>query len=166
MTERAQPTFADFLKKFPETELPVTLGEDSHHAYSLTNDPLPEAMIQAFIHPVEEAIDVDDMTEYVACFALATTKTYHAIVYWKAELLNYQYRLLTFDKKGTLIDQRVIAGTAYHGDEMTQSVAVIKEDRQIYIVSGQGQLDGENYSAAGSTANRFQLSTNGKIVEL
>ncbi|RME98851.1 MAG: hypothetical protein D6772_08490 [Bacteroidetes bacterium] len=166
MAKRVAPTFNDFLKKFPEMELPITLGEDSHHAFSQANDPLPEAMIQDFIHPLEDAIDVDGMTEYVACFALPKTAAYRAIVYWKAELLNYQYRIVTFNKKGELIDQKVIAGTTYQGDEVTQSAAVIKEDRQIYIVSGQGQLSGGNYDAAGSTVNRFQLSSSGKIVEL
>lgn len=166
MAKAAAPTFKEFLQRFPAATLPVTLGEDTHHTYSSTNKPLSEEMVHQFIWPLEQTDVLDDVTEFIACFSLEATKEYIAIVYWKAELLNYQYRLATFDKKGSLIDQKVIAGTAYIGDEVTQSAAVINEDRQVYMVSGQGQMDARNYSAATSTANRLQIGTNGKIVEL
>lgn len=159
------PTFKDFLSKFPKIELPTTLGEDTHHTFSQQNDPLPAQIIDTFIMPIEEE-EPDPMTEYIACFKLPMPKGFHAIVYWKAGLLNYQYKLVTFDTKGNKLDEKVIAGTTVQNDEITQSVAIIKEDLQIYIVSGQNQIDIEEYNASNSTANLFQLSTNGKVVEL
>ena len=160
------PTFKDFLSKFPFIELPTTLGEETHHIFSKENDPIPAQIIDTFILPIEGDLDGDPMTEYIACFQLPIPKGFHAIVYWKAELLNYQYKLITFDTKGNNVDEKVIAGSTYHNDEVTHSVAIIKEDLQIYIVSGQSQIEIEDYSGANSTANRYQISTNGKVVEL
>ncbi len=159
------PTFTDFLGRFPLIELPTTLGEESHHIFSSENDPIPIQIIDTFILPIENE-ESNPLTEYIACFQLPMPQGFHAIVYWKAELLNYQYKLVTFDTKGNKVDERVIAGTTYLDDELTQSVAIIKEDLQIYVVSGQSQIELEEYKASSSTANRFQLSTNGKIVEL
>ncbi len=160
-----QPEFVHFLERFPTLDLPITLGEESHLTFSRENKPLPGAMIDAFLLPLEGEVP-DDMTEFVPCFQLPGTKGYAAIVYWKAELLNYQYKVVTFDPKGNFIDQKVIAGTYFDGEEMTQSMATLTDELQIYIVSGQGQVFLDDYSAATSTANRFQLAGNGKIVEL
>lgn len=159
------PTFTDFLKRFPLIELPTTLGEETHHIFSTQNDPIPIQIIDTFILPIEGE-ESDPLTEFIACFQLPMPEGFYAIVYWKAELLNYQYKLVTFDTKGNRVDERVIAGTTFINDELTQAAAIIKEDLQIYIVSGQSQLAVEEYKASTSTANRFQLSTNGKIVEL
>ena len=164
-TPPAQPDFAALLQVFPPVELPFTLGEDTHHLFSRENDPIPAAVIAEYILPLE-GDEEDDVTEYVACFALPTPKAYHALVYWKAGLLNYRYKLVTYDAKGKLIAEKVIAGTTYTGDELTQTMAVIQEDLMIYLVSGQSQFIREDYTAANSTANRLQLTAEGKIVEL
>lgn len=159
------PTFKDFLSRFPVIEFPVTLGAETHFVFSKENDPIPAQIIDTFILPIENE-EEDAMTEYIACFRLPMPKDYHGIVYWKASLLNYEYKLVCFDTKGNKTDAKVIAGTVYHGDEVTQSVAVIKEDLQIYIVSGQGQIAIDTFNASSSTTNLFQVSTNGKVVEL
>lgn len=159
------PTFKDFLSRFPSIELPITLGEETHHVFSKENDPIPTQIIDTFILPIEDG-EEDAMTEYIACFKLPMPEGFHGIVYWKAGLLNYQYKLVCFDTKGNKTSEKVIAGTAYHGDEVTHSVAIIKEDLQIYIVSGQSQIAIEEANASNSTANLFQVSTNGKVVEL
>ena len=165
-TKTERPSFEQFLSYFPAVGLPFTLGEDTHHLFSTENKPLPGVVIGTFILPIEGEEESDEMTEFIACFQLPNTGNFHAVVYWRAELLNYQYRLVTFDTKGNLIDQKVIAGTTYDGADLTQTMAVIQEDLLIYLVSGQSQVVVEDYAAATSTANRLQLSDEGKIVEL
>ena len=167
MAKTADPKvdFVQFLTRFPLIELPTVLGEDTHLIFSKENEPLTGPMIEEYILPLEG--EVDEMTEFIPCFSIPGTKTFAAVVYWKAGLLNYQYKLLTFDEKGNFIDQKVIAGTYFNGQEMTQSMATFTEDLQVYIVSGQSQIElADDYKAATSTANRLQLASNGKIVEL
>ena len=52
-------SFSHFLEKFPEVELPITLAEEAHHAFSQKNEPLPPLMIEQFILPLEEQ-GIDD----------------------------------------------------------------------------------------------------------
>ncbi len=165
-TKPEQPSFQQFLDFFPAVALPFTLGEDTHLLFSKENDPLPATAIRSYIFPIEGEEEIDEMTEYIACFQLPSTNKFHAVVYWRASLLNYQYRLVCFDTKGNLIAEKVIAGTTYDGADLTQTMAVIQENLQIYLVSGQSQVTVEDYAAANSTANRLQISDEGKIVEL
>lgn len=158
-------SFKHFVEKFPEVEFPITLGEDTHHTFSMKNDPIPPLMIEQFIIPLEDE-EVDEFTEFVACFRMPAQKEYQAIVYWKAGLMNYQYMLATFGKDEKLIDKRVIGGTYYDGEQLTQSVATVKEDGQVIIASGQGDPDAEAFEAASTTAYRVQIGTKGKIVNL
>ncbi len=159
-------SFSHFVDQFPEIELPFTLGEETHLLFSRENKPLPELMIEQHILPFETE-ERDEFTEYVPCFRLPKTEGYVGLVYWRAGLLNYQYVLLTLNRKEEmLIDRRVLAGTFYDGEELTQSAATMTEERIIYIVSGQNQLGVGEYQAAQSTATRLQVTEQGKIVEL
>ncbi len=168
MAERlAHIDFEHLLDFFPLIELPATIGEDTHEAFSQNNEPLPVRVIAQFIQPTEPDEIDESVTEYVACFALPPADHYAGIVYWRAGLLDYQYVLLTLDPRTEeMIDRRVIAGTTVVDGELVQSSCAISEDLLIYIVSGQGSLEGYDYSAARSTANRFQVTERGKIVEL
>ena len=78
--------------------------------------------------------------------------------------MNYQYVLVTFTKKGILIDKRVIAGTFSDGEVLTQSVATIDEDWAIQVVSGQGKADETRYNASSSTAYQLELLPEGRII--
>lgn len=159
-------SFEQFLEYFPSIELPVTLGERTHHLFSRQNDPLPPQVIEQYLLPIEEDTP-DELTEFVPGFRVRGKQGFVGLVYWKAGLLNYQYRLVTFHLKSEqFIAQRVLAGLYYDGLELTQSVATITPELQIYVVSGQQQSGIENYQAGGSTAQRFQISSTGKIVEL
>jgi len=127
---------------------------------------LPGAVIADYILPIEGIAETDETTEYIACFHLPMPEGFHAIVYWTAGLLNYSYKLVTFDYKGNVIDEKIIAGTTFDGNELTQSMAVIKEDLLIYLVSGQSQVALDDYAAGTSTASRYQVTDEGKVVEL
>ncbi len=155
--------FISFLEQFPLVEPPVILGEESHHAFSKANLPLPAVLIDRYIIPLEDEMP-DETTEFVACFRLNGLKDIHALVYWKASLLNYQYQLVTFDKKGNPLQKRVIAGTFYEGDKLTQSVASIDEDWIISVASGQSQIQASDFSATESTAYQLELLPDGNII--
>lgn len=157
----------DFLGRFPEIELPITISQDTINDISKASKPLPPEMIAEYLVPLEEGQVNDEYTEFVACFQLPSPPNFTALVYWRADLLQYHYVLVTLEKKtGTLIDRRVIAGTTFVEGELTQSSAAIQEELTIYVVSGQGSADEYDYKASGSTATRLQLSEEGKIMEL
>ncbi|MCB0592773.1 MAG: hypothetical protein H6557_11415 [Lewinellaceae bacterium] len=158
-------SFSHFLEKFPVVELPITLAEEAHHAFSLKNDPLPALMIEQFILPLEVR-EVDDYTEFIPCMRIPDTQEFHAIIYWRAGLLNYQYTLACFTKKGELIDKRVIAGTFSDGQALTASVATIDEDWIISVVSGEAGAGQKLYDPSSSTAYQLELLPEGRIVNV
>ena len=163
----AEPTFADFLAKFPELDLPLTFSEDTVRTISRETPPLSEDLSQRFLVPIEPG-RTDELTEFVACLRLPAAEAYVGIVYWRADLLQYHYTLATFHTENhELIDRRVIAGTSYDGAELTQTSAILKPELTIYQVSGQSEAATNfDYQASSSTARRFQLAPSGKILEL
>ena len=157
----------DFLDRFPLIELPITISQDTINDISKASKPLPPEMISEYLIPLEEGLVNDEYTEFVACFQLPLQQDFIGLVYWRADLLQYHYVLVTLDKKtGAAIDRRVIAGTTYVEGELTQSSAAIQEELTIYVVSGQGSVEDYSFRASGSTASRLQISEQGKIMEL
>jgi len=160
-----EPTLFDhFLSFFPEVTLPITLADETHHDFSAHNEPIPQELIDLFLVPHEP--DHDEHTEYIACIRIPQTYQFHAIVYWKAGLLSYQYFLATFTEQGELIQKRALAGTYAADGKMTQSVATIDEDWIIYVVSGQLGAGQTSYEAASSTAYKLELLPEGQIIYL
>lgn len=127
--------FDHFLKKFPEIDLPATLGETTHHQFSLQNEPLNQVMIDQYI-ALYDPIEPDEFTEYIACFRFPKTKEFYALVFWRAGLMDYRYVLATYNKRGEMIQQRVIAGSFSDGKKIIQSVANISEDWTIGVATG------------------------------
>ena len=154
--------FARYLEFFPEIELPVVLSPDAHHDFSQANEALPGALLEEFVLPFEPQ-EADELTEYVPCFRIPKTEQFHALVLWRAGLLDYQYILMTYTQQAELIDRRVIAGTYYDGKLLTQSVATFDEDGSIYIVSGQNKADVDIYDAATSRSYELELLPDGTI---
>ncbi len=168
-TEYKKPphiSFRQFLEKFPEVALPVTLSEETAHVFSRENDPLPGLMVQQFILTPEEQNAPDDMTEFVPCFRIPQTHTFHAVVYWKGALMDHQFVMLTFTEDGRPIDRRVLAGLYSDGKEIVQSIAHLEEDWTIYIVTGkQKATDRFGAQASKNTAREFELLPEGQIIE-
>ncbi|MCF8246223.1 MAG: hypothetical protein K9J37_05435 [Saprospiraceae bacterium] len=157
-------TFNQFIQIFPEEKLPISITEESASDYSLQNIAMPQKAIDEFLLEIDP--DVDEMTEFVPGFRIAGLKDIHAIVYWKAGLLNYQYILATFEKSGKLIDSHVIAGTVSDGLSIIRTVARIDEDMTIYMVSGMAEGSDEDYDASQSTAREMELLPDGRMIEL
>ncbi|MCB0653778.1 MAG: hypothetical protein KDC85_21050 [Saprospiraceae bacterium] len=154
--------FTEFIGIFPEIELPVSLTEEARHLFSLKNKPIPDELIDSFILPHDDE-PVDEFTEFMACFRIPGTGAFHALVYWRAGLLNYQFHLITFDKKGEFIDKRVIAGTYSDGETVTQSIATIGDNLKIIIASGQSAVSEDLFEAATSTTYILEILLDGGI---
>ena len=156
---RINTAFADFVNKFPIVELPVMLGEDTHHVFSAENDPLTDEMIQIFIES-----DYDEMTEFVPCFSLNDTEHFIALVWWKAGLLNYEYTLATFNERGEAIDRKVIAYTRVAQGLVSRAVTTINEEHEIIIAEGSSS-DGNDLFDPTTAKTRFlELMNDGSIV--
>ena len=155
--------FDQFLEEFPVLPLPVTLSEEAAHSFSRENDVLHSLMIEQYILPMEG--EADEYTEFVPCFRFPKTENFHAIVYWKAGLLEYDFVLATFTLAGALIDRRILAGTFVQGDTVTQSVATIDEDWVITVVTGQARSGkGSFYDASTSKVSSLEVLPNGTII--
>ncbi len=163
MTKKLKATFKDFLKKFPEVTLPITLTEESHHEFSRTNDPLTADMVARFISPLETE-ETDEFTEYIPCFSIPNTFDFYAIVYWKAGLMNYEYIMVTFDKKEVSINKKIIAGTKVEGDQLQRTVATIEDDWIIYCVRGVAPVNEPIYDSSTSESLHLELLASGEIV--
>lgn len=157
-------SFDSFVQKFPEIKPPVTLTDDQAVEYSRSNPPLPAKMIAEHLLPYEK--EADELTEFVGCFRIPNVKDFHAIVYWRGGLMEYQYILASFTKGGKLIDRRVLAGMASDGTNVVRSVAQIDADNSITIMSGFQPGDEILYEAASSTSIDLELLPDGKIIEL
>lgn len=157
--------FEQFVELFPEIELPVTLGEETHLVFSKKNKPLHPLVIQEFIQPLEEKA-IGEMTEIIVGFRLPKTKHFHALVYWRADLMSYQYIIATLNVFGELIDKRTIAGTYSDGFQLTQSAATISDKYIIYVASGQSEVDLAEYEAASTAVQRIKINGDGSLTDL
>ncbi len=158
-------SFSQFLDYFPEVALPISLTDESSRDFSRHNDPLPQPVIDRFIRPLEQ--DWDELTEVVPCFRIPDTYGFYAIIYWRADLMRYQYVIATFTKEGELIGRQVIAGTISDGDTLVNSVAVIEEDWEILVLTGKTSAEGAaRYEARSSMTTKLELLPDGRIVNL
>jgi hypothetical protein len=156
-------SFADFVSRFPMVSMPVTLGEDTHHVFTTENEPLPAGMVAQFITPVEGAAPDEEFTEYTPCFVIEDTGSFIALVWWKAELLNYEYHLATFDTKGTLFDHKVIAFTRVQDGQVTRAVAIIDEEWEIHMAEGTSADGNTTFNPGQTRSYGFEINKNGMI---
>lgn len=152
--------FAQFIEKFPVIELPLTLRDDSSHDFK-DNPPLSDTLIDAYISRYETA-EIDEFTEYMACFQLPKKPHFQAIVYWKAALLTYDFILATYNKEGNMLDKKVISGVKVVENDVKLSIAVINIDFSINIAEGL-ETRGGDFNADATKARRFQILENGLI---
>ncbi|GLR16985.1 hypothetical protein [Portibacter lacus] len=160
---RNKPSFSQFLDFFPPVELPVNLTDDSLIIFSKENKALPVVLLQEFILEHDQS-ETDEFTEYVPCFQIPNTENFYAVVYWKAQLLTYEYRLITFDLQGNFITGKVIGGTLTNGNTVIKTVANIDEDWIIHIASGEDDVRNPNYNAENTKAYTMELLSTGDII--
>jgi hypothetical protein len=154
--------FADFLQYFPETQLPITLREDTYQELSADIPPLPVAMIEYFI--LAEDDEDDGMTEYIPCFRLPEFEHFVGLVYWKASLMKYEYILKTYTKDGVgVIDSYPIAGTTVEGAKLVQSLAMLAADNTIYIATGAMGDDDMDFDVSKNKTNTIEINEDGTL---
>ena len=158
-------SFSQFLKHFPVIELPITLTSDTHHLFSRENIPLSEKMIKTFIQEIDYA-PATEFTEYIACFQLPENEHYYGIVFWRADLMEYEYILATFDKKGVVIAKKIIAGTKSNGKSLLKRIATIDEDLIILVAEGEGLLEDKLYQAESSKTYHLEILPTGDVMEM
>jgi hypothetical protein len=137
--------FPGFLAYFPELTLPASLLPDLSVIPSDT-PPVPGAMIDTYILPFEASEQDDEYTEYVPYGRLAGPKDFHAVVYWKAGVLRYEFILATYSPSGDPLSHAIIGGLRYEDEGALHSVSVIHDDLRITIAEGlleDGALVGE-----------------------
>lgn len=163
--EYIEISFDNFLSLFPEVELPVSLTSESQRLIAEVQQPLNDKWVVRFL--LGDGEWIDDYTEYMPCFRIPKTLTFHAVVYWEATLLGNAYHLVTFDRAGKVIDKCVLAGTKYEENELIQTVCTIRPDWSISQI--QGRVDAHKGNAL--PLNRddqaiLRLTTEGEIIEL
>lgn len=156
-------TFSQFLDFFPIVDLPVLLSDESLIVFSKENLILPIPFIEQFISKYDLS-EIDEFTEYIPCFRIPETENFHGIVYWKAQLMNYEYHLLTFDQHGNFITGKVIGGMISNGTSLIKTVATIDEDWVIHIVAGENSAGNSNYVPSNSKAYSMELLATGDII--
>ncbi len=161
MKANKAPTFDDLLSFFPSIEPPITLSAESIQEISKMNKVFPPVILEEFVARWET--EIDEFTEFVPCVTLSETENYIALIYWKAGLLKHQYILVTLDPRtGTIIGQKVIAGTISDGNTVLSSVAKIEEDLSIHIMVG--QADEDQFEPLSSQAMYMEIMQNGDII--
>ena len=151
----------EFLSFFPEVELPVTLSEETIDIFSKNNKVLPQEAIVKYIGAWEEI--EGDTTEYVPCLMLPHEDDFTAIVYWRGALMQYDYFLVTLDKKGDLIARKSIASTKVEGELIKRSVASIDNDLIIHIIAG-ASYENLDYDPEQSQAFNMEVMSTGDIL--
>lgn len=156
-------TFKEFLEIFPEASFPAVISKDSIIEFSRNNVALPVIAIAKYINEWDP--DPSEFVEYIPCFKFKLEKDFIALVYYKAELLKYEYFLVILDKKGTLISRKVIAGLISDGTNTIQSAATITEDFSIHI-AGASNADTHLFDGNDSKQIYMEILANGQIVSI
>lgn len=156
-------TYKEFIKIFPKATLPAVISKDSIIDFSRNNVALPPSAIDQFINKWDP--DESEFVEYIPCFKFKIDKDITALIYYKAELLKYEYFLVTLDKKGELIAKKVIAGLISDGTKTVQSAATITEDFSVHIA---GAITEESHLFDGNDSKQIymEIHPNGKIVSI
>jgi hypothetical protein len=153
----------DWLGRLPLVEAPVTLGEETHHAFTENSLPLPQLLTDAFILPYEKDAGMDEFTEYIPCFRLEHSGSHHVCVYWRANLMTYVYFLATFDSEGRQIDRALIAGTYMLDGLLAQRVAHISKEFLVVSAEGRATPGQRDFDLSGSVRTIIQISETGKL---
>jgi len=152
--------FAEFIDFFPPLEPPFSLLPDiSQIPY--TPVPLPSVLLDAFILPFEGE-ETDEFTEYIPYARIAGKHDYHALVYWKAGVMQYEFILATYSKDGKLLSHAIIGGIRSDDNGILHSVAVINKDMSITIAEGVA-AENDNYDLDQTNTYQMSIQPTGQI---
>ncbi len=160
MIDEHLDVFGQYLDFFPDVEFPVVLSSEYMQIFSKENKPLPEHLTLKFMNQGSEAEGND--LEYIACFKFPPQKNFHAVIFLKIDIMNYQYILQTFDAKGVEIDRKKIAGMEVVENELKENVALIDEDLIILNMKGSQDIN-EDFDIKERTSFAYEILEDGKI---
>lgn len=155
-------TFTQLLDFFPLVELPVLLGETTHLTFSEHNPPLPEYLAHLWLERTDLAID-EELTEYIPCFHFQLPDNKIGLVYWEAGLLYYDYHLIVFEKDGTRLDEKVIAGLRSKDQVIYRTIAHLEEDFSIHTMAA-SHRDQEDISPENTSSQSYRILPEGRIM--
>lgn len=126
--------FTEFIEFFPPLKPPFSLLPDISQIPSFSL-PLPGVLLDAFILPFEGE-EVDEFTEYIPYGRIEGTKDFHALIYWKAGVMQYEFILATYSLEGAPLSHAIIGGLRSDDHGLLHSVAVVHEDMSLTIAEG------------------------------
>ncbi len=159
MIDKNLDPFGQYLDFFPDVEFPVVLSSEYMQIFSKENKPLPEHLTLNFMAQGESQ---ENDLEYIACFKLPAQKNFHALIFLKIDIMNYEYILQTFDLKGVEIDRKKIAGMEVVANELKENVALIDEDLIILNMKGSQDIN-EDFDIKERTSFAYEILEDGKI---
>ena len=154
--------FAEFIEFFPSLTPPFSLLPDLQQIPS-DPVPIPEVLQDAFILPFE-GDEVDQFTEYIPYGKIGNTKPFHALIYWKASILKYEFILATYGPDGQPISHAIIGGIRYESEGTIHSVAVINENLQITIAEGLVEENTDTIQPGETQSYFMAIKPSGEII--
>jgi hypothetical protein len=150
-----------FISFFPPVEaFPMTVTQADAGDYEKLNPALPPVLINGFISPFDEDQDDDEFTEYIPCFSLPT-KGFHAVVWWRASLLDYRFEVATYKADGSPIEVTPIAGLSGTGDLLIEEVATFHDVMTIITSTGKSTADGSTFEPSETLQRVLKLNDDG-----
>lgn len=165
MIKKRKISFTNFLSRFPEIDLPVTLTDETERELSTRHDPIPPAMVDEFLGTFFPSEFIDEYTEFVPCFRLKDTQKFHALVVWVAELTKKQFYLITFNEKAEALQSKIIGGMVIAGDKILRTAAHFDEDWLIHTVSGIEETSRDSGLNKETISTVIELLNDGSIVQ-
>lgn len=161
-TSKKKEGFSTLITKFPKAKLPMRLTPDAYREFEKTNKPLSVDTITRFL--VDEGEAIDEFTEFIPCCRLPDTPKFYGLVYWQAGLMEYHYVLITFDKKGQVINKKRIAGTIPDNNSFKVVVATITSSSKIEAKEGSSAQNSKKLTPTSFSEHyQFNISENGII---
>ena len=155
-------SFTEFIEFFPLLRLPFSLLPDLQQIPA-DPVPLPEILLTAYILPFE-GDEVDEFTEYIPYGKIEGPKDYHALIYWKAGLLKYEFILATYQLDGQPTSHAIIGGIRYEEEGTIHSVAVIHEDLRMTIAEGLVEENSMALEPAETQSYFMAIKPSGEII--
>ncbi len=165
MIKKKKISFTNFLSRFPEIDLPVTVTDETEREISTRHDPIPAAMVDEFLGTFFPSEFIDEFTEFVPCFKLKDTHKFHALIVWVAELTKKQFYLITFNEKGEALQSKIIGGMVMAGDKILRTAAHFDEDWLIHTVSGIEETSEDASINKETISTVIELLSDGSIVQ-
>jgi len=154
--------FAEFIEFFPALKPPFSLLPDLEQIPS-DPVPLPEILLDTYILPFE-GDEVDEYTEYIPYGKIEGTKNYHALIYWKAGVLKYEFILATYSPDGHPTSHAIIGGIRYEEEGTIHSVAIVNEDLRITIAEGLAEDNSRSPQLQDTQSYFMAIRPSGEII--